>query len=487
MSEELKVSKSKWSDLRNLKVRNSNNSETEVNNLICQDVNGNQIGIWSRYKTIATSKSYAIPAIAFSTKIRAGGTELSEDDICFRGSNPAYSSKIDIPYKPYYRVDANTGVRVNNHYHTYIFPIWYIPNDTKYRILTSLQNGGGNVGSYKKWPNYKDINGVRCYAYTKLLCNVRAENVGDRPNNKQFPYRGPLTYNKESHNNVGPFTKSYRYCGSGINNTVSGKNIDSVTFTTEMDKYNANYGSPATLTISSSYWSNVKLKIDYLNRYGAQVTETITANKTLTIMVGSIVYLTPCLVNNNTNLRSGYARAVVSNNSISSPTSFSDNPTIRCGLLEDKVNLENNYPNSFRIVKNCNLTLSRISTTGTKKTGSFYVLNDRWSSTPVTFAETTYYTSLDYTKSTDSSSFPSTNYNRCYAGTYDFWPSTGNTISSKYEAAPSSSKPYTLDYHPNGGICKVEFTYNANGFIHQMNMYQQTGQARTINYNFFFV
>ncbi len=482
MSQELKVSKSKWSDLTNLIIRNSNNSDTQVNNLICEDVNGNQIGIWSRYKTISTWKSYAIPAIAFSTKTHAPwGDDLSEEDICFRGS----SSKIDIPYKNYYRLDS-TGTRMNNHYHTYIFPIWYIPDDTKYRILTSLQNGGGNVNNYIKWPNYKDVNGVRCYAYTKIWSGVKAGNAGGRRNNQQFPSRGPLTYNKETHNNVGPYTKSYRYCGANIDPIVSGQNIDKVNFRTEMDKYNANYGSPVTLTISSSYWSNVKLKIDYLNRYGAQVTETITANKTLTIMVGSIVYLTPCLVNNTTNLRSGYARAVVANNSISSPTSFSDNPTIRCGLLEDKVNLENNYPNSFRIVKNCNLTLSRTNTTGTKNTGSFYTLNGRWSSTPYTFAETTYYTSLDYTKSTDSSFFPSTDYNRCSAGTYNFWPSTGNTISSKYNAAPSSAKQYTLDYHPNGGICEVEFTYNANGFIRQMNMYQSTGGARTINYNFFF-
>ncbi len=483
MSQELKVSKSKWSNLTNLIVKNSNNSTTAVNNLICEDADGNQIGIWSRYKTIDTWKSYAIPDIAFSTKILDTGTDLSDDDICFRKG----SSKINIPYQTYYRLNSS-GTRMNNNYHTYIFPIWYIPDDTKYRILKSLQGGGGSVNNYIKWNNYKDVNGVRCYAYTKLLSSVRAGNAGNRPNNKQFPYRGPLTYRKESHNNVGPYTKSYRYCGAEIDPTVSGQYIDRVVFSTEMDRYNSTFGRPVTLNVSSYYWAYVRLKIDYLNEYGAQVTETINESKTLTIMRGSIVYVTPCLVNNDTNLKSGYARAVVANNSISSPISFSDNPTIYCGLLEEKVDLENNYPNSFRIVNNCNLNLYRNTIAATQKTGSVLTQDSSWSTSPIIFEESTHYTSLDHSRATDSSTTPGDYYHRCQMGSDGyFWPGTGNILLSKYGVSPASVKESSLDYHPRGAVCKVEFTYNANGFIRRMRFWQQTGNARYINYNFYFV
>ncbi len=460
MSDLIKLSTTKYSNVYNPQVKTSDTaSPVNVNDIILKK-DGETYGIWSRFVEFDTYKSGDIPRIGLCTKVRTSGSQMWADypHIYTRenSADPNYSSKIRVPYV---QNTITNGSEVDNSsgYHdpygavTYVFPVWYLPasceNDPHSRIKKSI--GGGQIIKMANGPT--TIRGISCNVYTKILTNVTSTWTGNK-----FPQRGWSWSGSGSR-----YTKSFQFSSGYWNDDVVNNKILSYDFSSDYANSNGTVDSSGLyynkLTLTSSAWTLVGCKVDYIDNFGVRQVVDIFGNNVLKVLIGSEVYLTPYLMEQSVNDTSGYA------------TATGTGVSIKCGLLDSKVNINNNYPNSFIMQDDTTVTIARVTNSKT----DYGPGNVSYTSTNInswkeikSVGTGAYRTTIDYNSTYDSSFAPSTTSGYTVI-------KEGNSI--RAWARPSDElvhKSYTV---PNGtnsnwlssrwASYALQFHYDANGFI----------------------
>lgn len=451
----VKLSGERYSNIYDLKVKDTNNVTQDINHLIVNK-DGNLYGIWSRYVVFDTYKSGDIPRIGFCTKIRGDtrGYYADRPHIYTRedNSSPYHRSKILVPYvqntTQEEELDNSTGYHNPEGAVTYVFPVWYLPqtceNDPHNRIKNSIN--GGQIIKMANGPT--TISGMSCNVYTKILTNVTSTWTGNK-----FPQRGWSWSGSGSR-----YTKSFQFSSDYYNSDVLNNKILSYNFSSSHANSNGSIDSSGLyynkLTLNSSAWTLVGCKVDYIDNFGKRHVSDIGGNSVLKVLIGSEVYLTPYLLEQSVNDTSGYA------------TATGTGVSIKCGLLKGKVDINTNYPNSFLIQDDITITIDRATNTKADYgPGSVsYTFADSWQQIN-TVGSSARRTTIDYYSTYDSSFAPSdTRYTVVREnGNIRGWIKPSNPLVHKSYTIPNGVNSSGLSCRWN--LYYFQFHYDANGFI----------------------